>query len=82
MTYGGTRTEGQQFSGALYCGAQVGVGRRQGPAVAIQGKGIDGEAFCFEGPAVVFRFLSYDLEKIERNRYNMEKGTVTRLTPR
>jgi len=34
-----------------------------------------------EGPAVVFRFLSYDLEKIERNRYNMEKGTVTRLTP-
>lgn len=34
-----------------------------------------------QGPAVVFRFLSYDLEKIERNRYNMEKGTVTRLTP-
>jgi hypothetical protein len=34
-----------------------------------------------EGPGVVFRFLSYDLEKIERNRYNKEKGTVTKLTP-
>jgi hypothetical protein len=34
-----------------------------------------------QGPGVVFRFLSYDLEKIERNRYNMEKGTVTRLAP-
>jgi hypothetical protein len=34
-----------------------------------------------EGPGVVFRFLSYDLEKIERNRFNLEKGTVTRLTP-
>ena len=34
-----------------------------------------------EGPGVVFRFLSYDLEKIERSRYNMEKGTVTRLIP-
>jgi len=34
-----------------------------------------------EGPAVVFRFLSYDLEKIERNRYNPDKGTVTRLAP-
>jgi hypothetical protein len=34
-----------------------------------------------EGPGVVFRFLSFDLEKIERNRYNLEKGTVTRLTP-
>jgi len=34
-----------------------------------------------QGPAVVFRFLSYDLEKIERNRYNLEKGTVMRLTP-
>jgi hypothetical protein len=29
-----------------------------------------------EGPAVVFRFLSYDLEKIQRCRYNLEKGTV------
>ena len=28
------------------------------------------------GPAVVFRFLSYDLEKIERNRFNMEKSSV------
>jgi hypothetical protein len=34
-----------------------------------------------QGPAVVFRFLSYDLDKIERNRYNLEKGTITRLTP-
>jgi hypothetical protein len=29
----------------------------------------------------VFRFLSYDLERIERNRYNLEKGTVARLSP-
>ena len=29
-----------------------------------------------EGPAVVFRFLSYDLEKVKRYRYNLEKGTV------
>jgi len=29
-----------------------------------------------EGPAVVFRFLSYDLEKVKRHRYNLEKGTV------
>ena len=34
-----------------------------------------------QGPGVVFRFLSYDLDKIERNRYNLEKGTVTRLNP-
>jgi hypothetical protein len=34
-----------------------------------------------EGPGVVFRFLSYDLERIERNRYNLEKGTVARLSP-
>lgn len=34
-----------------------------------------------EGPGVVFRFLSYDLDKIERNRYNMEKGTIIRLMP-
>jgi len=32
-----------------------------------------------EGPAVVFRFLSYDLEKVERFRYSLEKGTVTRV---
>lgn len=32
-----------------------------------------------EGPAVVFRFLSYDLEKVERYRYNLEKGTVNRV---
>lgn len=31
-----------------------------------------------ETPAVVFRFLSYDLEKIERHRYSLETGTVTR----
>lgn len=31
-----------------------------------------------EAPAVVFRFLSYDLEKVERCRYNLEKGTVSR----
>ncbi len=31
-----------------------------------------------ETPAVVFRFLSYDLEKIERHRYSLEKGTVSR----
>jgi hypothetical protein len=28
-------------------------------------------------PSVVFRFLSYDLNKVERYRYNMEKGTVS-----
>ena len=32
-----------------------------------------------EGPGVVFRFLSYDLEKIARNRYNPEKNTITRV---
>lgn len=32
-----------------------------------------------EGPAVVFRFLSYDLEKVERHRYGVEKGTITRV---
>lgn len=32
-----------------------------------------------ETPAVVFRFLSYDLEKIERHRYNLETGSVTRI---
>ena len=31
-----------------------------------------------EAPALVFRFLSYDLEKVERYRYNLEKGTVSR----
>ena len=29
-----------------------------------------------EGPGVVFRFLSYDLEKIDRSRYNLEKQTI------
>lgn len=29
-----------------------------------------------EGPGVVFRFLSYDLDKVDRSRYLMEKGTV------
>ena len=32
-----------------------------------------------EGPAVVFRFLSYDLDKIERYRYNREKGTMAKV---
>lgn len=32
-----------------------------------------------EGPAVVFRFLSYDLEKVERYRYSLEKGTMSRV---
>jgi len=32
-----------------------------------------------QGPAVVFRFLSYDLEKIERYRYNPEKGTMVKV---
>jgi hypothetical protein len=32
-----------------------------------------------QGPAVVFRFLSYDLNKVERYRYNLEKGTVVRV---
>jgi hypothetical protein len=27
----------------------------------------------------VFRFLSYDLEKIARNRYNPEKNTIARV---
>jgi hypothetical protein len=32
-----------------------------------------------EGPGVVFRFLSYDLEKIERYRYSLEKGTFAKV---
>jgi len=32
-----------------------------------------------QGPGVVFRFLSYDLEKIERYRYNPEKNTMTKV---
>jgi hypothetical protein len=32
-----------------------------------------------EGPGVVFRFLSYDLEKIDRYRYDLEKGTVAKV---
>jgi len=32
-----------------------------------------------EAPALVFRFLSYDLEKVERYRYNLEKGTVSQV---
>ena len=34
---------------------------------------------AIEGPGVVFRFLSYDLEKIERYRYNPEKETVVKV---
>lgn len=32
-----------------------------------------------EGPAVVFRFLSYDLDRVERYRYNPQKETVVRV---
>jgi len=32
-----------------------------------------------EGPGVVFRFLSYDLDKIDRYRYDLEKNTVARV---
>jgi hypothetical protein len=32
-----------------------------------------------DGPAVVFRFLSYDLDKIERYRYNLAKGTIAKV---
>jgi len=32
-----------------------------------------------EAPSVVFRFLSYDLDKVERYRYNLEKGTAARV---
>ena len=32
-----------------------------------------------QGPGVVFRFLSYDLEKIERYRYNLERGTFAKV---
>jgi hypothetical protein len=32
-----------------------------------------------EGPGVVFRFLSYDLDKIDRYRYNLEKSTVIKV---
>lgn len=32
-----------------------------------------------EGPGVVFRFLSYDLDKIDRYRYNPDKGTVVKV---
>ena len=31
---------------------------------------------AIEGPGVVFRFLSYDLDKIDRSRYNLAKATV------
>ncbi len=34
---------------------------------------------ALEGPGVVFRFLSYDLDKIERYRYNLGKGTVAKV---
>ncbi|HXG52279.1 MAG TPA: hypothetical protein VNN77_12860 [candidate division Zixibacteria bacterium] len=32
-----------------------------------------------EGPAVVFRFLSYDLDRVERYRYDLRNGTVARV---
>ena len=31
--------------------------------------------------SVVFRFLSYDLTKVERYRYNLDKGTVSVVEP-
>ncbi len=31
-----------------------------------------------EAPSVVFRFLSYDLNRVERHRYNTANGTVSR----
>jgi hypothetical protein len=31
-----------------------------------------------EGPGVVFRFLSFDLEQIVRYRYDVEKGIVAK----
>jgi hypothetical protein len=34
---------------------------------------------ALEGPGVVFRFLSYDLDKIDRYRYNLEKKTVAKV---
>lgn len=48
-----------------------------------------GVAYCYlageihatqvlQAPAVVFRFLSYDLNKVERYRYDLEKGTLRR----
>ena len=33
---------------------------------------------AIEGSSVVFRFLSYDLNKVERYRYKIEEGTVSR----
>ena len=30
-----------------------------------------------DAPAVVFRFLSYDLTRIKRSRFNLQKGTVS-----
>ena len=32
-----------------------------------------------QAPAVVFRFLSYDLERVKRYRYNPENGTVAQV---
>lgn len=35
-----------------------------------------------QGPGVVFRFLSYDLDRIERCRYNLAKGTAITVPAR
>jgi hypothetical protein len=32
-----------------------------------------------EAPGVVFRFLSYDLDKVDRYRYSPEKNTVVKV---
>ena len=37
---------------------------------------------AIEGPGVVFRFLSYDLDKVDRNRYHMENGTIIPIPAR
>ena len=38
--------------------------------------------YAVEGPGVVFRFLSYDLDKINRSRYSLEKGTIIAVPAR
>lgn len=39
-------------------------------------KGDIHSTYAAQGPGVVFRFLSYDLDKIDRSRFNLEKGTI------
>lgn len=35
-----------------------------------------------QGPGVVFRFLSYDLDRIDRSRYDIDSGTVIAVPAR